>query len=63
MTDVYENIKNLDEESRQKFQRSLKDVLESPKDYPEVYSAGVNHVTPNEKMVAEILYKNMFGHD
>jgi hypothetical protein len=61
MNDLYEKIKNLDENSRIKFGQTLLEVLESPKDYPEIYCEGIDHINPSEARVAEILYTRMFG--
>jgi hypothetical protein len=61
--DIWGKIKTLDEESQQKFNLSLKDVLESPEDYPVIYCNRIDHTHPNEKRVAELLYRQMFGTD
>jgi hypothetical protein len=59
--DIWGKVQTLDEESQIKFNLSFRDVLESPQDYPEIYCSGIDHVHPNEKKVAELLYKQMFG--
>lgn len=61
MNDLYEKIRNLDENSRRRFGDCLLDVLKSPKDYPEIYCEGIDHINPSEARVAEILYTQMFG--
>ena len=58
---INDKIENLNLLDKRKFKDSLLDVLESPRDYPEIYAVnGIDKINPNVQRVKEILYQQMF---